>query len=59
MDAGTLNYPGGVNKQGNLQLNADCYSRDLSIMVPENCKDVRVDEAGILRQGAYAKARGR
>jgi hypothetical protein len=52
-----LNFPGGVNKQGNLQLNSAFYARDLSIRIPEDCKDVRVEEAGILRQGMYTKAR--
>lgn len=56
-DAGSLNFPGGQQKQGNLQLNSAYYARDIAIKVPEECKDIRIDEVGILRQNLYTKAR--
>lgn len=56
-EAGILNFPGGAQKQGNLQLNSAYYARDIAIKVPAECQDIRVEEAGILRQGVYTKAR--
>jgi hypothetical protein len=57
VEAGTLNFPGGVKKQGNLQLSAAFYARDLAVRVPDECQGVRIDEVGILRQTLYTKAR--
>jgi hypothetical protein len=57
LEAGVLNFPGGAQKQGNLQLNSAYYARDIAIKIPAECKDVKVEEAGILRQGMYTKAR--
>lgn len=55
-EAGTLNFPGGDQKQGNLQLNSAYYARDIAIKVPDDCQDIKIDEVGILRQNKYTKA---
>jgi hypothetical protein len=56
VEAGILNFPGGAFKQGSLQLNSAYYARDIALRIPLECRDIRIDEVGILRQTLFMKA---